>query len=105
MTAVPANHVLLLAVALLAIGLATVIVRRNAVFMLLGVEVMLAAAGLAFVGAGARWGHADGQVMLLFILATAAAEVAVGLAVVLRLDRQLGGTDTDRADELGERHG
>jgi NADH-quinone oxidoreductase subunit K len=46
---------------------------------------MLNAAGLAFVAAGARWGHADGQVMFLFVLAMAAAEVSVGLALLLRL--------------------
>ena len=54
-------------------------------FMLLSIEIMLNAAGLAFVAAGSRWGQADGQVMFIFVLAMAAAEVSVGLALVLLL--------------------
>ena len=69
---------------LFALGLIGVLVRRNVIFILMSIEVMLNAAGLAFVVAGARWGQPDGQVMFLFILAMAAAEVSVGLALVLR---------------------
>jgi NADH-quinone oxidoreductase subunit K len=76
---------LLLAAVLFVLGLAGVIARRNLIFMLLGVEVMLNAAGFAFVVAGAKWGRPDGQVMFIFFLAMAAAEVAVGLALVLSL--------------------
>jgi len=78
-------HGLILAGILFALGLAGVLVRRNMVFMLLSLEIMLNAAGLAFVVAGSQWGQADGQVIFLFILSMAAAEVAVGLALVLRL--------------------
>ena len=63
---------------LFALGLAGVLVRRNLIFMLMSIEIMLNAAGLAFVVAGARWGQPDGQVMFLFILAMAAAEVVGG---------------------------
>ena len=63
------------------------LVRRNIIFILMSIEIMLNAAGLAFVVAGSRWGQPDGQVMFIFILAMAAAEVAVGLALVLRLYR------------------
>ena len=59
--------------------------RRNLIFILMSIEIMLNAPGLAFVAAGSRWGQPDGQVMFLFILAMAAAEVSVGLALVLRL--------------------
>ena len=59
------------------------------IFILMSIEVMLNAAGLAFVVAGARWGQPDGQIMFLFILAMAAAEVSVGLALVLRIYHQL----------------
>ena len=69
--------------------------------MLICIEVMLNAAGLAFVAAGARWGAVDGQVMFLFILTVAAAEVAVGLALVLGLYRQRQSLDVDAVDELG----
>ena len=65
--------------------------------MLMAVEIMLNAAGLAFVVAGARWGQADGQVMFIFILALAAAEVSVGLALVLRFYRQFNTLDADAA--------
>lgn len=75
----------LLAAILFVLGLAGLLARRNVVFTLMSIEVMLNASGLAFVAAGARWGQADGQVFFLFILAMAAAEVSVGLALVLRL--------------------
>jgi len=69
-------------------------------FTLMSLEVMLNAAGLAFIAAGARWGQADGQVMFLFILAMAAAEVAVGLALVLRLHRMYKSVNIDAASTL-----
>jgi NADH-quinone oxidoreductase subunit K len=68
--------------------------------MLISVEVMLNAAGLAFVVAGARWGQADGQVMFMFILAMAAAEVAVGLALILQMSQQLKTLDIDAASSM-----
>ena len=71
------EHGLMVAGVLFALGLVGLLVRRNVVFMLMSVEIMLNAAGLAFIVAGARWGSPDGQVMFLFILTMAAAEVAV----------------------------
>lgn len=90
------DHGLIVACCLFAIGLIGVLVRRNLLFQLLSVEIMLNSAGLAFVLAGARWGQADGQVFFIFILVMAAAEVAVGLALLLRLSRRfedLGGDE------------
>lgn len=66
----------------------------------MSIEIMLNAAGLAFIVAGSRWQQPDGQVMFLFILAMAAAEVSVGLAVVLRLFQHFGSLDSDRASEM-----
>ncbi|HEX5474677.1 MAG TPA: NADH-quinone oxidoreductase subunit NuoK [Vicinamibacterales bacterium] len=100
MGAVPLAHGLVVAALLFGLGLLGVLVRRNLIFILLSIEVMLNAAGLAFVIAGARWGQADGQVMFLFILATAAAEVAVGLALALQFYRRLGSLDADAAAAL-----
>lgn len=97
---VPLNHVLLLAAALLALGLIGVLARRNIIFILLSVEVMLNAAGLAFVAAGARWAQADGQVLLLLVLAVAAAEVAVGLALALLMFARFRTLDADAADTM-----
>jgi NADH-quinone oxidoreductase subunit K len=91
---------LIVAGLLFSLGLIGVLVRRNVIFILLSIEVMLNAAGLAFVVAGSRWGQADGQIVFLFILAMAAAEVAVGLALVLRLNDRLGTLDADAASAL-----
>ena len=95
MELVPLREGLMLAGVLFALGLIGVFVRRNLIFTLMSIEVMLNAAGLAFVVAGARWGQPDGQVIFLFILAMAAAEVSVGLALVLELYRQYKSLDTD----------
>ena len=91
---------LLLAAILFTLGLAGLLARRNVIFTLMSIEVMLNAAGLGFVAAGARWGQADGQVMFLFILAMAAAEVSVGLALVLRLYHLYKSLDVDAASLL-----
>jgi len=94
------NQELLLAMILFALGMIGLLVRRDLIFILMSIEVMLNAAGLAFVAAGAHWGQPDGQVMLIFILATAAAEVSIGLALVLRLHRQYKSLDVDAASEM-----
>jgi NADH-quinone oxidoreductase subunit K len=94
------GHGLVVAALLFAIGLVGVLVRRNLLFQLLSIEIMLNAAGLAFVIAGARWGQADGQVMFIFILVMAAAEVAVGLALLLRLSRQVEDLDGDAVSAM-----
>ena len=100
MASIPMEHGLMLAAALFALGLAGVLVRRNIVFMLMSIEIMLNAAGLAFVVAGARWAQPDGQAMFFFILAMAAAEVSVGLALVLQLYRRLKTLDVDAANRM-----
>ena len=66
----------------------------------MSLEVMLNAAGLAFVVAGSRWQQADGQIVFLFILAMAAAEVSVGLALVLQLYHQFKTLDVDALSEM-----
>jgi NADH-quinone oxidoreductase subunit K len=99
-TVIPLEHVLILAGVLFALGLGGVMARRNVLFMLLSVEVMLNAAGLAFVAAGARWGQPDGQVMFIFIVTMAAAEVSVGLAIVLQLHRRFSSLDADCAGTM-----
>lgn len=74
--------------------------RRNLVFILMSIEIMLNAAGLAFVAAGARWGTADGQIMFLFILAMAAAEVSVGLALLFQIYHRFKTLDADEVAEM-----
>ncbi|MGH9407709.1 MAG: NADH-quinone oxidoreductase subunit NuoK [Terriglobia bacterium] len=100
MTSIPMNQGLLLAGILFALGLIGLLVRRNLMFILMSIEVMLNASGLAFVAAGSRWMQADGQVMFVFILSSAAAEVAVGLALLLRLYHQYKTVDADAISEM-----
>jgi NADH-quinone oxidoreductase subunit K len=97
---VPVEHGLLLAAMLFGLGLVGLLVRRNIMYMLMSIEIMLNAAGLAFVVAGARWGQADGQIMFIIIVTMAAAEVAVGLALILRFHRQFKSLDADAASTM-----
>jgi NADH-quinone oxidoreductase subunit K len=85
---------------LFSLGLTSLLVRRNLIFVLMSLEVMLNAAGLAFVVAGSRWHQTDGQVVFLFILAIAAAEVAVGLALVLQVYRRFKALDVDALSKM-----
>ena len=98
--AIPMHHVLLLAGLLFSCGLLGLMLRRNIIFMLMSLEVMLNAAALAFVSAGARWGQADGQVVFLLILSVAAAEVAVGLALIVAIFRTKQSIDVDHLSNL-----
>ncbi len=100
MSVVPMQYELLLAMVLFALGMIGVLMRRDLIFMLMSVEIMLNAAGLAFVAAGARWGRADGQIMFILILALAAAEVSVGLALILRLYHRQPTLDADAASKM-----
>jgi NADH-quinone oxidoreductase subunit K len=97
---IPLEHVQALAGLLFSLGLLGLMLRRNIIFMLMSLEVMLNAAALAFVAAGARWGQADGQVIFLLILSVAAAEVAVGLGLVLQIQRRFKTLDMDQARRL-----
>ena len=90
----------MLAGILFTMGLVSMLIRRNVIFMLVSVEVMLNAAGLAFIVAASRWGQPEGQVMFMFILAMAAAEVSVGLALILQLYHQLKTLDSDEASKM-----
>ncbi len=100
MAPVPLTDGLIVAALLFSLGVLGVLVRRNVIFILMSIEVMLNGAGLAFVVAGARWGQADGQVMFLFVLAMAAAEVAVGLALAIQFYNRFGTLDADAASRM-----
>jgi NADH-quinone oxidoreductase subunit K len=97
---VPMEHVLLMAAALFIAGLVGLMVRRNIIFILMSLEVMLNAAALAFVAAGAHWGQADGQIIFMLILTVAAAEVSLGLGLVLQVQRRFKTLDMDNANRL-----
>ena len=99
-TAIPMEHGLILAAVLFALGFAGVLMRRNIIFMLMSIEVMMNSTALAFVVAGSRWQQADGQIMFILILTLAAAEASVGLALVLQLYRRFQTRDVDAAGEM-----
>jgi NADH-quinone oxidoreductase subunit K len=100
MTHIPPNEGLLLAAILFLLGLIGVMTRRNIIYILMCIEIMLNACGLAFVSAGAKWMQADGQVMFIFILAMAAAEVSVGLALILQMHNQHKSVDVNVLNQL-----
>jgi NADH-quinone oxidoreductase subunit K len=81
------THYLVLSAVLFAIGTMGVFLRRNLITILLSIEIMLNAANLAFVAFGRTWGRVDGQVIVFFVITVAAAEAAVGLALVIALFR------------------
>ena len=89
MGVIPIEHGLILSSILFAIGLIGVLTRRNIVFVLMSLEIMLNASALAFIVAGSRWGEADGQIMFIMILTLAAAEVAIGLGLIIQMFRQV----------------
>lgn len=97
---IPMEHGLALAGVLFALGLLGLLVRRNILFMLMSLEIMMNSAALAFVVAGSRWQQPDGQIMFLLVLTLAACEACVGLALLLQLYRRFGSLDVDSASEM-----
>mgnify|MGYP003593864433 FL=1 len=91
---------LVLAIMLFGLGLIGLLSRRNILYMLLSLEIMLNAAALAFIAGGARWGQVDGEIMFLFILTLAAAEVSVALGIVLQLSHRFRTLAADAFCEL-----
>ncbi len=81
-------------------GLVGFLVRRNIIFMLMSIEIMLNSAALVFVIAGSHWMQSDGQVMFIFILTVSAAEVSVGLALILQLYHHYKTLDADALRKL-----
>ncbi|MCE5347098.1 MAG: NADH-quinone oxidoreductase subunit NuoK [Bacteroidales bacterium] len=82
------------------IGMVGFLVRRNIIFMLMSIEIMLNSAALVFVIAGSHWMQADGQVMFIFILTVSAAEVSVGLALTLQMYHHYKTLDADALRKL-----
>jgi NADH-quinone oxidoreductase subunit K len=95
-----ATHALFLAAVLFVLGLIGLLLRRNLICMLMSLEIMVNAAGLAFIAGGARWAQPDGQVMFIFILTLAAAEVSIALALVLQLYSRVKTLDSDAASVM-----
>jgi NADH-quinone oxidoreductase subunit K len=81
------NHYLVLSAVLFSIGTAGVFLRRNIITLLLSIEIMLNAVNLTFIAAGRYFGSVEGQIITFFVMTVAAAEAAVGLAIVIALFR------------------
>ena len=92
---VTVSHYMAVSALLFAIGVAGVLLRRNMLVVVMSVELMLNAANLAFVTFARMLGGVEGQVIVLFVMAVAAAEVAVGLAIVLIVFRTRGTTNVE----------
>jgi NADH-quinone oxidoreductase subunit K len=97
---VPYSHILILAAILFIMGATCAAARRNLIMILVGVEIMLNAAALAFVAASLRWQLLDGQAFVIFIFAVAASEVAVGLALLVHAHRRTGSVMADDYSQL-----
>jgi NADH-quinone oxidoreductase subunit K len=97
---IPLEHGLALAGVLFCLGLVGLMVRRNILFVLMSLEIMMNASGLAFIVAGSRWVQPDGQVMFILVITLAAAEAAIGLAILLQLYRRFHTLDIDAASEM-----
>ncbi|MBT0726757.1 NADH-quinone oxidoreductase subunit NuoK [Rosenbergiella australiborealis] len=97
---IPLQHGLILAAILFIMGFTSIILRRNLLFMLIGLEIMINAAALALVVAGSYWGQADGQVMYILAISLAAAEASIGLALLLQLHRRRQTLNIDSVSEM-----
>ena len=102
MLTIPLETQLLFAGMLFLLGMIGLLVRRNLIFMLMSIEIMLNSAGLAFIIAGNHWKQPDGQVMFIFILAVAAAEVSIGLALILQVYHHFKTLDVDAVNKLND---
>jgi NADH-quinone oxidoreductase subunit K len=89
------QHALLLSLALFAVGVVGVFLRRNIITIFMCVELMLNAVNLAFIAFSRAWGNLDGQVLVFFVLTVAAAEAAVGLAIIISIHRRKDTLDVD----------
>lgn len=98
--AVPLNHYILLSAVIFSIGVMGVLIRRNAIVIFMSIELMLNAVNLLLTAFSAYRGDAAGQVFVFFIMALAAAEVAVGLAIIVMIYRNTNSTDVNVLNRL-----
>jgi NADH-quinone oxidoreductase subunit K len=89
------QHALLLSLALFVVGVVGVFLRRNIITVFMCIELMLNAVNLAFIAFSRAWGTLDGQVLVFFVLTVAAAEAAVGLAIIISIHRHKDTLDVD----------
>ena len=97
---VPLTYYIALSVVLFCMGVAGVLIRRNAIVMFMSLELMFNAANLAFVAFARQHLMLNGQIFVFFVMAVAAAEVAVGLALIVAIFRAKGSIDVDQVSSL-----
>ena len=97
---IPTSYFVILASLLFAVGAAGVLLRRSGISILLGIELMLNAVNLTLVAFARQHGQLDGQVFVFFVMAVAAAEVAVGLALLVAIFRLRQSIDVDRLNVM-----
>ena len=90
---IPFGYVLALSGIVVVLGMVCAVVRRNLIMILLGIEIMLNGAAIAFIGAALRWQQLEGHAFVLFIIAIAAAEVSLGLALIVYFYHRTGSLD------------
>jgi NADH-quinone oxidoreductase subunit K len=96
----PVNYYLALAIVLFVIGALGVLVRRNAIIVFMSIELMLNAANLVFVAFARYWQALNGQIFVFFIMTVSAAEVAIGLALIVTIFRTKDSIDVDQINTL-----
>jgi len=97
---VPLNHILALSVILFGLGAAGFVVRRNIITIFMCIELMLNAVNLAFIGFSRYLGNPNGQVIVFFVIVVAAAEAAVGLAIIIAVERNRATLTIDEMDSM-----
>lgn len=97
---VSTTHFLVLGALLFSIGALGVVIRRNVLTMFMCVELMLNAVNLTLLTFARHFDQVDGQIFVFFVMTVAAAEAAVGLALIVALSRQTGSVDIDQADSM-----
>ena len=97
---IPTSYYLALSAILFAIGVAGVLLRRNAIILFMAIELMLNSSNLVFVAYSRQFGELDGQILVFFVMTVAAAEVAVGLALIVTIFRSKASIDVDDVSML-----
>jgi len=97
---IPLQHYLIVAAALFAIGTIGVLVKRNIITMFMCIELMLNAVNLTFIAFARYWGRIEGQIFVFFVMAVAAAEAAVGLAIIVAIYRNRETLNVDDANSM-----
>ncbi len=100
MLAITTNHYLILSLVLFVVGMTGILTRRNLITVLMSIELVLNAVNVNFIAFSYQFGHLTGQVFVVFTIAVAAGEAAVGLGILLAFFRLRGSTQIDRATEL-----